>query len=357
VPARPGEGPAPTLRDVAEVAGVSFKTVSNVLNDHPQVREETRARVLAAVAQLGYRPNLSARNLRRGHSGVIGLAVPELGQAFFAQLADDVIHTAAELGLVVLVEQTGGDRDRELEVLRSPRLSLTDGLLLAPLGLTADDARAAAPGTPLVVLGEPLFPGPVDHVTMQHAAAARAATEHLLGLGRRRVLLLGAHDNETASVAGLRHAGYTAALEAAGIAVDDALVVPIETWDRPNGARAMADVLASGTRMDAVFAMNDDLALGALRALQERGLRVPHDVALVGFDDVADGRFAYPSLTTVEPGRHEVARLAVRYLRERIADRRAGELAPRVVAPDFRLVVRESTAGVAVAPGAVALHA
>ncbi|MEN1976107.1 LacI family DNA-binding transcriptional regulator [Cellulomonas sp. P4] len=342
--AHAGEGPAPTLRDVAEVAGVSFKTVSNVLNDHPQVREATRARVLAAVEQLGYRPNLSARNLRRGHSGVIGLAVPELGQAFFAQLADDVIHTAAERGLVVLVEQTGGDRERELEVLRSPRLSLTDGLLLAPLGLTAQDAEDAAPASPLVVLGEPLFAGAVDHVTMRHEDAARAATGHLLGLGRRRVLLLGAHAGETTSVAGLRHAGYVAALAAAGIPVDDALVVPIETWDRPNGARAMAEVLDAGTRMDAVFAMNDDLALGALRSLQERGLRVPHDVALVGFDDVADGRFAYPNLTTVEPGRHEVARLAVEYLQERIADRRTGrQLAPRVVAPDFRLVVREST--------------
>ncbi|NKY08359.1 substrate-binding domain-containing protein, partial [Cellulomonas hominis] len=106
---------------------------------------------------------------------------------------------------------------------------------------------------------------------------------------------------------------------------------------------AMAAALDAGTRMDAVFAMNDDLALGALRSLQERGLRVPQDVALVGFDDVADGRFTYPSLTTVEPGRHDVARLAVEYLQERIADRRAGELAPRVIAPDFRLVVREST--------------
>lgn len=343
MPGRQGDGSAPTLHDVARVAGVSFKTVSNVLNDHPQVREATRAKVLAAVEQLGYRPNLAARNLRRGRSGVIGLAVPELSQAFFAQLADDVIRVAAERDLVVLVEQTGGDRDRELEVLRSPRLSLTDGLLFAPLGLTPEDARAESPASPLVVLGEPLFPGPVDHVTMQHEAAARAATAHLLGLGRRRVLLLGAHAGETTSVAGLRHLGYTAALAAGGVPEDEALVVPIDSWDRPSGARAMAAALDAGTRMDAVFAMNDDLALGALRALQERGVRVPDDVAVVGFDDVADGQFAYPSLTTVEPGRHEVARLAVEFLTERVADRRTRALAPRVVAPGFRLVEREST--------------
>lgn len=340
-----GASAAPTLHDVARVAGVSFKTVSNVLNDHPQVRESTRARVLAAVQELGYRPNISARNLRRGRSGVIALAVPELSQAFFAQLADEVIRVAADHGLVVLVEQTGGERERELETLRTPRLAMTDGLLLAPLGLTPDDVRAEPTTAPVVVLGEPLLPGPVDHVTMQHEAAARAATRHLLDIGRRRVLLLGAHAGETTSVAGLRHAGYRSALGALGVPVDDALVVPVEIWDRPSGALAMARVLDAGVRMDAVFAMNDDLALGALRVLQERGLRVPQDVAVVGFDDVADGRFAFPSLTTVEPGRHEVARLAVRYLVERIADRTERSLPPRVVAPDFTLVLRESSGG------------
>lgn len=336
---------APTLRDVAQLAGVSFKTVSNVLNDHPQVRESTRAKVLAAVEQVGYRPNLAARNLRLGRSGVIGLAVPELSQAFFAQLADEVIRVAAEQDLVVLVEQTGGLRERELEALRNSRLSLTDGLLLAPLGLTHEDVVPDPAGRPLVVLGEPLFDGPVDHVTMRHEEAARAATAHLLGLGRRRVMLLGAHATEETGVAALRYAGYRAAVDGAGLAVDDALVVPVETWDRRSGAEAMARVLDAGVRMDAVFAMNDDLALGALRSLQERGVAVPGDVALVGFDDVADGRYTYPSLTTVEPGRHDIAREAVRLLRERIDDRARGELEPRVLAPDFRLVVRESTGG------------
>ena len=340
----PSEGRgAPTLHDVARVAGVSFKTVSNVLNDHPQVRDSTRAKVLAAVTELGYRPNLAARNLRLGRSGVIGLAVPELSQAFFAQLADEVIHVAAEEGLVVLVEQTGGERDRELEALRNPRLSLTDGLLLAPLGLTHEDVGAELATRPLVVLGEPLFPGPVDHVTMQHEAAARAATAHLLELGRRRVMLLGAHASETTGVAALRHAGYRAALAAAGVAADDTLVVPVETWDRRSGAQAMAAVLDAGVRMDAVFAMNDDLALGALRSLQERGVRVPQDVALMGFDDVADGRYTYPSLTTVEPGRHDIARTAVHLLAARIAGGRDADLEPKVVAPGFHLVVREST--------------
>ena len=192
-----------TLHDVAKAASVSFKTVSNVVNNHPHVRPETRARVQAAIDELGYQPNVSARHLRSGRSGVIGLAVPELSLAYFAQLADEVIQAAEKRGLVVLIEQTGGDRNRELEVLRSPRLQLTDGLLFSPLGLSIDDAPLVDIDTPLVLLGERIFHGPADHVTMRNVEAAEAATEHLLGLGRRRIAVLGAHEGEVIGSAGL----------------------------------------------------------------------------------------------------------------------------------------------------------
>ena len=165
---------AVTLHDVAKAASVSFKTVSNVVNNHPHVRPQTRARVQAAIDELGYQPNVSARHLRSGRSGVIGLAVPELSLAYFAQLADEVIQAAEKRGLVVLIEQTGGDRNRELEVLRSPRLQLTDGLLFSPLGLGIDDAPLVDIDTPLVLLGERIFRGPADHVTMRNVEAAQA---------------------------------------------------------------------------------------------------------------------------------------------------------------------------------------
>jgi DNA-binding LacI/PurR family transcriptional regulator len=341
--ADPDGGSPPTLHDVARVAGVSFKTVSNVINDHPQVRPTTRERVLVAIAETGYRPNIAARNLRSGRSGVIGLAVPELSQAYFAQLADDVIKAAEARGLVVLIEQTGGQRARELDVLSTPRLALTDGILFCPLGLLGEDAETVPLGSPLVILGDQVLEQ-VDHITMQHEEAARAAIEHLIGLGRRRILLLGAHPSEAGGTAGLRFAGYRAALENAGLPLDDALVVPIQTWDRSNGAAAMAQFLETGRPFDAVFAMNDDLAVGVLRTLQEHGRRVPEDVALIGFDDVDEGRFTFPSLSTVDPGRRQIAELAVDMLLERIAQPYS-TVTPRVVAPPFRVVARESTLG------------
>jgi DNA-binding LacI/PurR family transcriptional regulator len=333
-----------TLHDVAQLAGVSIKTVSNVINEFTHVSEKTRLKVLAAVDQLGYQPNLSARTLRSGRTGVIGLAVPELSLAYFAQLADEVIQAARAQGLVVLIEQTGGDRDRELEVLRSPRLRLTDGLLFSPLGLSNDDADLVAIDTPLVLLGERIFNGPADHVTIQNVDAAQAATEHLLAQGRSRIAVIGAHEGEVFGSAGLRFAGYRHALAAANIEFDSGLVIHVQRWHRVDGAEAMRTFLRSGVSFDAVFAMNDELALGAMRVMQEAGLTIPDDVAIIGFDDLDEGRYSVPSLSTVDPGRREIAVTAVRTLRERIAAKReSAPLAPREIPAHFAIISREST--------------
>jgi DNA-binding LacI/PurR family transcriptional regulator len=333
---------SPTLRDVARVAGVSFKTVSNVINDYPHVSESTRARVLAAIEQLDYRPNRTARTLRSGRTGAIGLAVPELSLAYFAELADEVITAADERDIVVLIEQTGGDRRRELEVLDGSRRQLTDGLLFSPLALGSEDASRLEVGYPLVLLGERIFDGPVDHVTMENVEGARAATEHLLALGRRRIAVIGAHTGEVIGSAGLRVAGYRAALEAHGIPFHDDLVVDAGPWHRVNGAEAMRMLLARGVQFDAVFALNDELGLGALRVLREHGIDVPSDVAIIGFDDVDEGRYSLPSLSTVDPGRREIARLAVEVLLDRISGVETG--GPRELRSSFRIVARESTA-------------
>jgi DNA-binding LacI/PurR family transcriptional regulator len=194
---------------------------------------------------------------------------------------------------------------------------------------------------PVVILGERLLDGPVDNITMQNLQGARAATEHLLGLGRRRIALIGAHTGETQSTAGLRMAGYRDALAAAGIPFDDVLVAPIEVWDRASGAQAMRVLLDSGAKPDAVFAMNDDLALGALRVLLDRGLTVPGDVALIGFDDVDECSYSVPRLSTIDPGRRKIAEMAVDLLIERVGDHRGA--AGREMSPPFRLVEREST--------------
>ena len=331
---------AATLHDVARLAGVSIKTVSNVINDYPHVRPTTRERVQAAISELDYTPNLTARNLRSGRTGAIGLAVPDLGLAYFAELAAEVIAEAERAGVSVLVEQTGADRDRELDLLRSPQRKLTDGLIFSPLGMSQGDVKYLEVPYPMVLLGERIFDGPVDHVTMRNVEAAKAATLSLLAAGRKRIAVIGAHDGEVIGSAGLRLRGYLEALEEAGVPMDPDLIGYTTLWHRANGALTMREVLARGVDFDAVFGLNDTLALGAMRVLQEAGRSIPDDVAVVGWDDLDEARYSIPSLTTVAPGRTWIAHTAVRTLLARIKDETPHE--PRLLLADFRIVERES---------------
>jgi DNA-binding LacI/PurR family transcriptional regulator len=317
-----------TLHDVAREAGVSIKTVSNVINGRPNIRDSTKQRVLDAVSKLGYAPNLSARSLRMGRTGMIGLALPELTLPYFAELADKVITAAEKRGLVVLIEQTNRSRSRELEVLRGTRPRMIDGLLYSPLELTQEDTAHVEIDFPLVVLGEDIFGGRADNATMQNFAGAQAATEYLLSLGRRRIAVIGAHP-EVIGPAKLRFQGYQAALEGAGIALDDSLIGHVELWHRQNGAEVMNAIISRGVPFDAVFAFNDTLALGAIHTLQVRGLRVPDDVAVIGWDAIDEGAYSSPALTSVDPGQSQIADRALEMLMERITTTANGEQLPR----------------------------
>ena len=333
-----------TIHDVARVAGVSIKTVSNVINDHPHVRSEVRERVRNAILEVDYRPNLAARGLRSGKTGVIGLAVPALRESYFAELADAVIRAADKRGLSVLIGQTNGDRQKEIEVLKGVRLQGTDGLLLSPVRLQQSDLDELKLPLPLVLLGERIFGGPTDHVTMHNVSSAQAAVEYLLARGRKRVALIGAPEQsaEETSSASLRLEGYRRALRAAGVEEAPELISVTGPWGRQAGAAAVRQLLADGVRFDAVFALNDTLGLGALRALGEAHIRVPDDVAVMGFDNIDEAQYSLPSLSSVDAGRESIAETAVEMLVERIREK--GErVAPRLVKPDFQIIERESS--------------
>jgi DNA-binding LacI/PurR family transcriptional regulator len=332
-----------TMHDVARLAGVSIKTVSNVVNDYPHIRPETRDRVNSAIDELGYRPNLIARGLRSGRTGVISLIIPDLRNAYFAELADVVMRAADAQGLSVIIEQSGADREREIGLLGGERKQKVDGILYSALALGDDDAHILNDvTTPLVLLGERIFHGPTDHVTMRNTEGARAATEHLIELGRTRIAVVGAHRGEVIGSAGLRLAGYREALAEAGIAYDDNLVGEVGGWYRSGGAQAMRRLLDSGAKFDGLVAFNDSMALGAMRVMQEAGLRIPDDVAVIGYDDIDETRYTLPTLSTIDPGKEEIAEVAVRFLVERIANPGAA-IAPRAHLAAFRVVQRESS--------------
>ena len=333
------------LRDVAEHAGVSVKTVSNVVHGYVHVAPATRQRVQDALDELNYRPNLSARSLRRGRSGVIALALPALDMPYFAELTRFVVQAAEARGWTVLIDQTDGLREREQVVAAGVRSHLIDGLILSPVALGVNELTRSRDETPVVLLGERIGGGAIDHVAIDNVAAARTAIEHLLDLGRRRIAVIGyqARPASDSGVAALRRRGYEETLAAHGIEVDDRLTIEVGGFGRQDGAGAMRELLSLKQPPDAVFCFNDLLALGALRRMSEEGVRAPDDIAVIGLDNIEDGQFSTPTLSTVAPDKETIAFRAVEMLHERLAPESTRP--PRDVRVGFELIARESTLG------------
>ncbi|MCU6481464.1 LacI family DNA-binding transcriptional regulator [Arthrobacter sp. A2-55] len=336
-----------TVKDVAARAGVSPKTVSNVVNGLVPVSERTRAKVEAALAELDYVPNLSARGLRNGRTGVIALALPDLATPYSAELAHHVVEVAHEQGFGVQIEETGRDPGREFELVTKARSNLIDGLILNPVDLDESAIRVGGNLPPMVLLGE-VSQRRVDQVGVDNVGAAREMTLALAGTGRRRIAVLGCVDRRSSATALVRTEGYRLALQDAGIPHDPALEIACDEWTPAGSAAALADFLARHELPDALFCFTDSLAIGALSVLAASGHRVPEDILVAGFDDVADGQYAVPALTTISVDKRAMAENALRLLTERMADRRRE---PVQLALPYKLVVRASTGAIS-GPGA-----
>ncbi|MCK1821593.1 LacI family transcriptional regulator [Streptomyces sp. XM83C] len=304
----------PTIRDVAERAGVSKSLVSLVLRGSDQVRPEKRDAVLAAVRELGYRPNNAARSLSERRTRTVGVLLHDLRNPWYVELLDGLnspLHTA---GLRMLLADARLGR-RTGHGPAEPFVDLgVDGLVV--VGTLPDPAALApvAERLPVVVAGarEPVLPR-VDVVAGDDEAGARLVTEHLAALGHRRVAHIAGHG----AVAALRRAGFETTARERG------LDVTVEQADltEEGGHRAAVRLLARPDRPTAVFAVNDMTAVGVLSAAEELGLRVPRDVSVAGYDNTAISRLRHVWLTTVDNAGHEVGHRAARRLLDRLDDR------------------------------------
>jgi DNA-binding LacI/PurR family transcriptional regulator len=317
-------------------------TVSHVINDHAHVKESTRAKVLETMDRLDYRVNVAARNLRTGRTGTIGLAVPEVDRPYFGQLAARIITAAAKYNLRVAIEQTEASRENELDALSLSRNRLYDGLILSTVGLGPADTDLLKVDYPVVILGERIFDGPVDHVAMPNVEGACAATAHLIGRGCRRIVMVDGQLSEETDVSRLRFTGYRQALERSGIAFDPSLVINIEKFTMQSGAEAARALVAGRKRFDGVFCVTDTIAIGVLRGLADAGVSVPSKVKVIGFDNIDEGAFAVPSLSSIDPDHDMMARTAVRFLVRRIDGGLPGRPRREFVSR-FSVVEREST--------------
>ena len=328
-----------TMSDVARAAGVSTMTVSNVLNERRPVGAPTRERVLAAVESLGYQVNLTARNLRAGRTGTVALIVPSFFD-YYSELADAVAREVEARGRHLVLERTTASAEQEMASVSGARLQLYDGVIMSSVGLDRDELDRVRGPKPIVLLGERDVPERFDHVRLANEAGAQAATGHLIERGSRRVLALGATPGDGHAMTTDRRVGWEQAHRAAGLDIDPRFVVPIGDYSFENARAALLRVIDSGLAFDGVFAATDVIGLAALGALHERGLSVPGDVRVAGFDNLKVGGFIPPGLTSIDPDHEAVAREAVRLLHRRMDDPDAP--AEHVSVP-VQLVVRGST--------------
>lgn len=350
-----------TIKDVAREAGVSIKTVSNVLNNCGSMRPATRQRVEETMKRLGYTLNVSARAMKTGSTRLIGLGISDFSQPFVPYLADSIIDYARQCGYGVIIN-TYGSVGRGIPAIVNDAYQLgADGwLFFADRSLDNEGAALEQP-YPLVLAGDYLSYGKSDLVTMSNVAAINDAVGRLLDAGIHRIALLGApHIGETndsmllgdldedarkailtayEGTQSLRMQGYVQAFEQHGLSADWNMAVSAPVWDRLGGMRAACKLLDSGVLPEVVVCLNDALAFGAMHELQRRGLRVPEDVRVVGFDNVPEAKFSTPSLTTIDPHVEDYAHHAVDMLIERIE----GYDGPaRTYTTDFTLVERAS---------------
>lgn len=336
--------PRPTLRDVARRAGVSAKTVSNVINGTAPVSADTRLRVDQALAELDYVPNLSARGLRNGRSDLIAVALPDLASAYAAEMAHHFITLAGERGLGVQLEETYGQADRETQLLSRANAHLVDGLILNPVRLETSAVQRGIVLPPVVLIGEVHQPI-ADHVWIDNVGASRDIVTLLIDNGHRRIAAIGGTKAESARQ---RLQGFREAHAKADRAIAPELEIPCQEWSGDGGFRAMTMFLVDHEPPDAIYCMTDAMAIGAISALADAGLRVPDDVSVVSYDNVWEARFSHPPLTTIDFDKRRLARTALDLLSARIED--PSRPTQSVTVP-YSIVHRASVRGRAAAAG------
>lgn len=326
-----------TIREVALRAGVSHQTVSRVINHSPDVAEATRDLVLRAIAELDYHPNAQAVGLSRNRSDIVGVVVDSITEPFFSHIVDGVLRSLQSRGRLMLLATV--DNASQLDAIdalqRSRRI---DGLVIVlPLASSLERVRHAASRVPAVHV-DLQYDLDVHGISVNNLQGGYLATEHLIDLGHRRIgVIAGRHD---IPVGGQRLAGYRAALEEHGIGMCEELIVPGD-FSYASGRVGMERLLALAEPPTAVFVCDDQMAFGAVNVARERGLRVPEDISVIGFDDTADAERFNPPLSTIRQPLRTMGELAGELVCRMIDGTDSG---PERITLNTELVVRQSTA-------------
>ena len=336
-----------SIKDVAEAAGVSISTVSHTLNGTKHVSEALQKKVLRAVNDLQYEVNLVARSLKSGHSSTIAVIVSSVTSVFFPPLLKSIQRTADQNSYTVYVFGTGGDLQKEKEHIHTATSQSVDGILLSSCVDTADAASQDyiqylselshnGRRVPIICL-ESTVGDTLDAVVADDESGLYAAVNHLVSLGRKNIAYIAAPTRFT--MGKYRREGYLRALRENGLSLDEALLIEGD-YSPESGRFCMQQILDAGRKVDAVAAGNDQMAIGAMRAILDAGLTIPGDIAVIGYNDNFPASLVTPSLSTIHVPKREMGRTAFDLLLRRLETPEAPRMLVHLAGS---LVVRNST--------------
>jgi LacI family transcriptional regulator, repressor for deo operon, udp, cdd, tsx, nupC, and nupG len=299
------------ISDVAKLANVSTATVSRVLSNSGNVKKETAEKVLEAIQKLNYQPNMLARQLRKLETKTVLVVVPDITNTFFSKVLRGIEHVAIENGYQVLLGDTGNNIERERGYLNILRQKKADGMILLTARLEPHLLEEIASEFPVVLACEYLEGSTIPTVSIDNISSARKATEHLIHLGHRRIGFISGPLNVILSRDRLK--GFRQAMAQHGISVESYLIQEGD-FSFESGYNMMMKFLALDQPPTAVFAANDEMAIGAIKAIKSKGLRVPDDISIVGFDDIQFASIYEPALTTISQPMFEIGKKAMELL-------------------------------------------
>lgn len=331
-----------TIKDIARAIGVSPSTVSRALNDHPAISKLTKEKIKAKAKELKYEPNIVALSLKNSSTKTIGVVIPELIHFFFSSVISGIEEVAYDNGYTVMVCQSNESHEKEVKDVMALLSHRVDGLLISQAKEILNNdhyEEIQSRGVPLVFFDRKPDDIVAPSIIIDDASAAFEATQHLIEKGARSIIHLG--NNLNMPISKSRVAGYKSALTKNGLNIDASMIIDCPENEQGNSYQKMLSLLKSGIKIDAIFASNDLLAIGAIKALKQFGLRIPEDVAVVGFGNWQFCDMVDPTLTSVDQPGRSMGKSAMERLLKMISDDE--EKGNDVITLETKLIARDSS--------------
>ena len=325
-----------TIHEVAASAGVSVATVSRVVNNSGPVSEKTRKRVVKAIESLNYEPSMLGRNLRNSESRLLLVMLPSISNPFYSEIINGIETAAVARGYNILLCETDSKPEREMIYFNMLRNRLADGIISMDPTVNRQKLQEMADDYPIVQCSEYDRESTISYVTIDNELAAYQAVRHLIKLGQKRIALI--NSDEKYLYARERRQGYERAMRKFGLPVNKKWIYHADRMEFQSGQQAIKLLMKQPERPTAVFAVSDIYAIGALKEINIQGLKVPEDIAVVGFDKISFSNMTYPTLTTVAQPMYRMGSIAADMVIQKINGKKVDS-----IILDHELIIREST--------------